>query len=329
MSSLQKIETPEGPVIRMQELSPEYQEIMVLGGVLQRSGYFKDVRDQAQAVTKILFGRELGISPINSMSSIHIIEGKPTLSSNLLAALIKRSGKYDYRVREWDDTKCVLMFRQKVDDVWEDVGESSFTMDDAKRAGVIRDGGGWKKYPKAMLFARALSQGERTYCPDVSVCALYVPEELGAQVNESGEVVSLPDSPRRFDVPRTTEPIPISGPAQAAVTDVKGESGPQTAAETREEVSSGETAPPMREPGSDDEAETLIDLPRQRAIHRAFKDAIRNPEAQKQAEAFLRDWLKHEGYVDAEGKGTTKTIPMYLFDDVKTRAIAFAENMPK
>lgn len=322
------VPTSEVP-IKMADLSPEYAEIMVLGNVLQKSGYFKDVRDQAQAVTKILFGRELGISPINSMSAIHIIEGKPALSSNLLAALIKRSGRYDYRVKVWNDEVCILTFRQKIGETWEEVGESSFTMEDAKRARVVKDGSGWMKYPKAMLFARALSQGERTYCPDVSVCALYVPEELGAEVNEQNEVVGhVPSQPG--EVARITEAIPISGPAKAAVaaTTVKG-AAPQTAVSEPQEVAvSGETAAASRrEPNSD--GDECIDLPRQRALHREFRDAIRNDGARKQADTFLRDWLKHQGFIDDEGKGTTKTIPMLLFEEVKAKAVAFAGAMPK
>ncbi len=326
-------EINQGLAIRMQDLSPEYAEIMVLGGVLQKSGYFKDVRDQAQAVTKILFGRELGFSPIISMGGIHIIEGKLALSSNLMATLIKRSGKYDYRVKTWTVTECVLSFRER--DIvaatmgpWEDVGESSFTMDDAKAAGVLRAGGSWSKYPKAMLFARALSQGLRTYCPDVSAAPIYNPEEMGATVNEEGEVTELPASAKAVAAPkRTTEEIPIRSVAAVSataklpsepspsITQVKGEQGEAPQAESRE-------------PGDDSDEDATIDLPRQRALHRAFKDAIRNPEAQKKAEVWLRDWLKNAGYTDADGKGTTKTIPLVLFEEVKDNAVRYAAQMP-
>jgi hypothetical protein len=64
---------------------------------------------------------------------------------------------------------------------------TDFTMEEAKQAGVAGKDN-WRKYPKAMLFARALSAGVRAHCPDVSVCPVYVPEELGADVNEEGEV---------------------------------------------------------------------------------------------------------------------------------------------
>jgi hypothetical protein len=331
----------QGIAVRMQDLSPAYAEIMVLGNVLQRSGYFKDVRDQAQAVTKILYGRELGFSPIVSMSGIHIIEGKPALSSNLLATMIKRSGKYDYRVKTWTDTECVLTFREKVADKWEDVGESSFTIEDARRAGVVRDGGGWKKYPKAMLFARALSQGERTYCPDVSSCALYVPEELGATVNESGDVTELPKS--ASNVPRTTEPIEIDGPAKGGGSSreiplAKGEE-PKTVEKlaTPAEVEAltdalqrqkGET-PPEHQPGDDDEDEEglFIDLAHQRAIHRAAKDAAPAHMVPKDKDLYFRAWLCGHGYKDEKGEGTTKAIPAVRFDEVKAAAVKYMESL--
>ncbi len=168
--------------------------ILQLGGIFKASGYFQDVQQEAQAVVKILYGRELGFSPVVSMMGIHVIEGKPALSSNLMATLIKRSGKYDYRVNRWDSEHCDLIFREKIDGKWQDVGEASFTIADAQRAGIqFKTYKGyptsWAKYPKAMLFARALSQGLRAYCPDVSASPLYVPEELGAEVNEEGDVI--------------------------------------------------------------------------------------------------------------------------------------------
>jgi hypothetical protein len=326
MSALEKVQDTTAIVPRMSDLSPEYAEIMVLGNVLQKSGYFKDVRDQAQAVTKILFGRELGFSPIVSMGGIHIIEGKPALSSNLMATLVKRSGKYDYRVKTWTHDACVLTFREKVGGAWEDVGESSFTMKDAQAAKVVRAGGSWDKFPKAMLFARALSQGLRTYCPDVSAAPIYNPEEMGATVNEDGEVTELPASAKIVsgNVKRTTEEIPIEPIAATPIQATEPKPTTPIVEGTPAEAPKAAT----REPGSDDGEEELIDLPRQRALHRAFKDAVRNLEAKKGAENFLRDWLKHQGYVGPDGQGTTKTIPMALFDEVRTAAVRYAAQMP-
>lgn len=303
--------TETAVAIRMQDLSPEYAEIMVLGNVLQKSGYFKDVRDQAQAVAKILYGRELGFSPIISMSGIHIIEGKPAISANLLAAMIKRSGKYDYRVVRWSDEECVLMFRQKVGDKWEELGESSFSMEDAKRARVIREGSGWAKFPKAMLFARAISQGERAYCPDVSACALYVPEELGATVNESGEVTELPASVKAASAAESV-PLPDLGPLPEP-------NGGQALSVTPEAEVSKTEAPATAEP-------EFCSKEQQDWLRLQFKDAL-PVKYQADADQLRRDFLKGEGFVDDKGRGTSKAIPYALFKAAAKKCINHAKSI--
>lgn len=67
------------------------------------------------------------------------------------------------------------------------MGRSEFTIGDAQRAGLVRSGGNWTKWPRAMLFARAMSQGVRTFAPDVtSGTAIYAEGEI------SGEDAPLP-----------------------------------------------------------------------------------------------------------------------------------------
>jgi hypothetical protein len=156
-----------------------------IAAAFKASGLFPDLKSEAQAYVKVIAGAEMGIGPMASMSGINVIQGKPTLSANLLAALVKRHPAYDYRVTDHSDTTCRIEFRQD----GEPSGVSEFTIEDAKRAGVA-NGQNWKKYPQAMLFARALTQGVRWYAPDVSAGPAYVPEELGVNVNHEGEPVT-------------------------------------------------------------------------------------------------------------------------------------------
>jgi len=62
-------------------------------------------------------------------------------------------------------------------------------MEDAGNAGLIaRDN--WKKYPRNMLFSRAMSNGAKWHCPDVGAGApIYTPDELGADVDDEGAVI--------------------------------------------------------------------------------------------------------------------------------------------
>ena len=159
-------------------------DIMSLGDVLAKSGFFEDSRQAAQAVVKVLAGQELGFGPVASMTGVNIIKGRVALSANLIAAAVKRSGKYNYRVTVHDDKECTIVFFEN----GEEVGISSFTASDAKRAQL--SGANWTKYPRNMLFARAISNGAKFYCPDIFGGPVYTPDELGANVDGyTGEVI--------------------------------------------------------------------------------------------------------------------------------------------
>tara|TARA_R110001599_G_scaffold189710_3_gene384511 strand:- start:1 stop:714 length:714 start_codon:yes stop_codon:yes gene_type:complete len=172
------------------------------------SGYFKDAQDVAKAIVKVQAGMELGVPPIASMAGIHIVEGKPTLSSGLIASRIKASGKYRFVVKKHTDEECELEFKEKLDGVWETAGIASFTMADAAKAG-IGTRSNWKRYPKNMLFARAISNGARWYCADIFTGAIYTTEEIqddisiaSTDTDEPDNVimaVSADDSPQRVE----------------------------------------------------------------------------------------------------------------------------------
>lgn len=156
-----------------------------LGNVLTKSRYFTDASDASQAIVKVLAGRELGIGPIASMTGIHIIKGKPALGANLLASCLKRSGRYDYRVKELTAQNAAIEFFEITLGKRESLGISSFSIADARAAGTQN----LDKFPRNMLFARALSNGVRWFCPDVTGGPVYTPEELGAPVNGDGEII--------------------------------------------------------------------------------------------------------------------------------------------
>lgn len=170
----------------------ELDTIQRTGKLLAASGYFDGKGESVQAIammaTKILAGREIGIGPFAAVNGIHIISGKPSIGANLLASAVKGSGRYDYRVREMNEKICRIEFFQRNGDKLESLGTSEFTAEEARRAGTKN----MDKFPKNMLFARAMSNGVRFYVPDVfNGNAVYVPEELGAEVNENGDIITV------------------------------------------------------------------------------------------------------------------------------------------
>lgn len=158
----------------------ELKQPMAIGEVFAKSGMFPDVKSQAQAVVKILAGKELGLSPFESMASVYVVNGRLALSSKAMAGLVKRSKKYDYVIKKLDESECVIDITNP-DGV---VGSTTFTIKDAAKAGLVNKDN-WKSYPKNMLFARALSNAARFYCPEV-ISGYYTVEEL----EDLGEVLA-------------------------------------------------------------------------------------------------------------------------------------------
>lgn len=191
---------------------PQSLDLMTLGKVLAASGYFQDARDAGQAVVKVLAGQELGLGPISAMTGIYIVKGRVTLSANLIAAAIKRSGRYDYQVTRLDNDACEIQFYQN----GAKSGVSTFTTEDAKSAGLAGDN--WTKYRRNMLFARAMSNGAKWFCPDVFAGPVYTPDELGAAVNgETGEIIDMvPTMPTPVVEPVKPKPAPTNGDTKPA-----------------------------------------------------------------------------------------------------------------
>lgn len=171
---------------------PDIDELKRLGIMLATSGYFEanakaDVA-VAQMCVKVLAGRELGFGPFASVNGIHVIKGKPAVSANLMAAAVKGNPRYDYRVRQMDNDAVSLEFFEFVDGKRESLGLSTFTKQDAAKAGTQN----MDKFGRNMMFARAMSNGVKWFCPDVfDGNTVYVPEELGATVDGDGNVIDV------------------------------------------------------------------------------------------------------------------------------------------
>lgn len=174
-----------------------------IGKMMAESGYFTDARGAAQAGVKVLAGQEMGFGAFASMTGIYIIQGRPSVGANLMASAVKSNPRYDYRIKEISEEKCSIEFFEMVDGKKESIGVSTFTISEARKAGVKN----LDKYARNMLFARAMSNGIRWFCPDVfSGNVTYTPEELGADVDGEGNVISEPvkvnlEPERKADTP--------------------------------------------------------------------------------------------------------------------------------
>lgn len=255
-----------------------YDEAIRVGGVLSASGFFKDGRTEAQAAAKVIAGMELGLGPMASLTGIHLVQGKITLAANTIAALIARSGKYRYRVVRMEDEACELAFFEGD----QEIGRSGFTKADATRAGLWGKEGPWRQHPRNMMFARAMSNGAKWYCPDVFAGPVYTPDELGAQVDgETGEVLSLPPIDAR---PVQPAPDPAAELAKSRARELVGMGDPAGigAALKAAGISSAELADDevweharqvVTDLLEDDDDPALIDAAGMRKVHAVGKDA--------------------------------------------------------
>lgn len=180
-------------------------ELSTAATALHQSGFFSDVKTQAQAMVKVMAGAEIGLPPFASMSGIHIVQGKPVLGANLIATLVKNDPRYDYRIKQATGEACVITWYEN----GKASGESAFTMAEAQAAGLTGKQT-WKAYPSDMLFARALTRGARRYAPGIFGGApIYTPEEMGIDTDEEGHIV-------QGEVINVTPPSPTPSPAKPA-----------------------------------------------------------------------------------------------------------------
>jgi len=145
-------------------------EILPMAKLFAESGMFTDAKQAAQAFVKIQAGQEIGLAPFASMTGINIILGKPTFGAGVIASCVKGSAKYDFKVKSLTDKECSIDFFEGK----EFIGNSTFTIEDAKKQATKN----LDKFPKNMLYARAMSNGQKWFCPDVFQMAVYVPEEM-------------------------------------------------------------------------------------------------------------------------------------------------------
>ncbi|MDR3111796.1 MAG: hypothetical protein LBU55_01310 [Elusimicrobiota bacterium] len=133
-----------------------------LAQAFYESGLFTDIRNPAQALLKIMAGREIGLMPMQSMNSIYIFHGKLGFEVKIFLSKLKKSNKYNYKVVVSDSKICTLKFFENE----RELGEVSYSWDNVVLEGNFRKES-YQKYPKTMIFYRCFSLGLKMYAPDI------------------------------------------------------------------------------------------------------------------------------------------------------------------
>lgn len=139
----------------------------------------------ANVLVAIETGNMLGIAPMAALHNIFVVDGKPTLSAALMGALVRRAG-HKFRVWAEGEDKAIAELVRADDPGF--TYRAVWTTQRAKDADLLRKDV-WKKYRVNMLKNRAASEVCRDGAQDVFLGPVYVPEELGAAVDDQGNAV--------------------------------------------------------------------------------------------------------------------------------------------
>jgi hypothetical protein len=173
---------------------PHLHTLMTLADAICRTEMVPQVmKNRPDAILAVMMaGAELGVGPMQSLQGIDLIQGRPSVSAELMRALVAQAGHTI--ILEVADDHATATCRRKEWSADQPSALYRWTLDDAKRAGLAGKDG-WKKYPRAMLTARVTSEACRAVFPDVIVGLSYVPEELESLpaatqgLSKPGEVV--------------------------------------------------------------------------------------------------------------------------------------------
>lgn len=167
----------------MSDIIPTQDEFKTLQLIATHAGsskFFNNLGGVDGILCISLMARELGISPMAALSGgINYILGKVEISPRLMNSMIRQRG-HTLDITESSDTSCTIKGTRK------DTKETyvcTFTIEMAKKAGLVKSGGGWEKYPSDMLFARCLSRLARRLFADV-IGPAYVEGEIADSKDE-------------------------------------------------------------------------------------------------------------------------------------------------
>jgi hypothetical protein len=140
-------------------------ELRTLGWWLSLSETPDDPRSPgASAALRFYFARELGLPPL-AAAELSVIRGKLFVGAKLLRAVAARHG---YRVLRADssDESCTAILERR----GAEVGRTTFTIDDARRAGLVKGtASAWSTHPARMLWARASKFVLEDFAPEVTL----------------------------------------------------------------------------------------------------------------------------------------------------------------
>jgi hypothetical protein len=216
--------TPMASGAKIQAIVPQtMEEAYRLGKAVCLAGMApKGMDTPEKCMIAIMQGMEVGLSPMQSLQRIAVVNGRPTIWGDGAMALVRASGSCEFvreSVRGEGDARtagCVVKRRGEPEEV-----TRTFSVADAKKAGLWAKQGPWSQYPDRMLQMRARAFALRDVFADV-LGGMYLREEMD-------------ETPERKMAPPPPAPAAIRQEVQPAI-EHKAEPEPFNATEYFEAV---------------------------------------------------------------------------------------------
>ena len=147
-----------------------FEDAFRFAGLVAKSEFApKDFRGKPEScMLAIQHGAELGLSPMQSLQSIAVVNGRPSVYGDTALAVCKGSPVCEWvrETIEGDGDSMVAVCQAKRRGDAQPV-ESRFGVAEAKKAGLWAKGGPWSQYPRRMLQMRARGFALRDAFPDI------------------------------------------------------------------------------------------------------------------------------------------------------------------
>jgi hypothetical protein len=124
-------------------------------------------RNPADVLFVILVGESLGLNAATALMNIYNVNGMPAMKADLKLALAKRHPEYAGCEIDANTERCIVKMKRRNENGTEEAIISTFTIEDAKRAGLFPKKDNWRMYPQRMLKARAISYAVNDLFPDI------------------------------------------------------------------------------------------------------------------------------------------------------------------
>lgn len=120
------------------------------------------VNKPGNVLVAVQTGAELGLKPMQSLQGISVINGRPSIWGDAMRALVISHPEFEDLHEDKQDTHCTVTLKRR----GRSAVVSTFTVEDAKKAGLAGKSGPWQTAPKRMLQMRAFAFAARDLFAD-------------------------------------------------------------------------------------------------------------------------------------------------------------------